>query len=194
VGDDCPLLLMVSRLVKEKDLLELIDLDSLLKRRGLRYRFALVGDGPLRAALQRSLTDAHFTGELVGPELWRWYASADIFVFPSTTETFGNVVQEAMAAGLATVVVDKGGPPSLLEDGVSGLVAKPNRPEDLAAKVAGLIENPALRRDMGMRARDLACTRTWEAINGRLLQDYQALVNDRCRPTAEGKERKDHEA
>jgi glycosyltransferase involved in cell wall biosynthesis len=158
-------------------------MDRALKRRNLRYRFALVGDGPFRAVLQRGLPDAHFTGELTGPELARWYASADIFVFPSTTETFGNVVQEAMASGLATIVVDKGGPSSLLENGVSGLVARANQPEDLAQRVALLIESPALRQELAARARGLACSRTWEAVISGLLRDYDAMIAEK-RPIA----------
>jgi phosphatidylinositol alpha 1,6-mannosyltransferase len=179
VDDECPLLLMVSRLVKEKDLEDLIQMDQALKRKGLRFEFALVGDGALRPLLQRGLPDAHFTGELTGPELSRWYASADIFVFPSTTETFGNVVQEAMASGLATVVVDKGGPSGLLQNGVSGLVARSNQPEDLAEHVASLIQSPPLRKEMGARARKEACTRTWEAVIDGLLHDYESMIAEK---------------
>ena len=175
--EDTPLLLMVSRLVKEKDLADLIGIDRVLKRRGLKYRLALVGDGPFRAELERGLPDAHFAGQQVGVELARWYASADVFVFPSTTETFGNVVQEAMASGLATVVVDKGGPSSLLQDGVSGLVARANDVDEIAAKVAGLIEDPQRRRRMGEEARSLAMTRTWDVVNGALIGAYESMAS-----------------
>jgi glycosyltransferase involved in cell wall biosynthesis len=178
-GDETPLLLMVSRLVKEKDLADLIEMDRSLKQRGLRYRFALVGDGPFRGALERGLPDARFAGQLVGKELSRWYASADIFVFPSTTETFGNVVQEAMASELGTIVVDKGGPPSLIEHGVTGLVAWANTPRDLASQVETLIKDPARRREMGRKAREVALQRTWKDINGALLRQYDALIAEK---------------
>jgi glycosyltransferase involved in cell wall biosynthesis len=177
LNEDTPLLLMVSRLVKEKDLADLIGMDRSLKQRGLKYRLALVGDGPFRAELERGLPDAYFAGQQVGMELARWYASGDIFVFPSTTETFGNVVQEAMASGLSTVVVNKGGPPSLLEDGVSGLMARAKDPADLAVKVAGLIEDQQRRRRLGEEARALAMTRTWDAVNGALISAYEAMAS-----------------
>lgn len=175
VDGETPLLLMVSRLVKEKDLDDLVGMDRHLKERGLNYRLALVGRGPYEAALRRKLPDAIFAGQQVGRDLSRWYASGDIFVFPSTTEAFGNVVQEAMASELATVVVDAGGPPGIMEDGVSGLVARPNDPRDLAYKVERLIEDGELRRRLGTEARSLMLNRTWGRINGALLDDYEEI-------------------
>jgi glycosyltransferase involved in cell wall biosynthesis len=174
--DETPVLLMVSRLVKEKDLHDLIDMNGILRARGLKYRMAIVGEGPYRRVLEKGLPEAVFSGLLVGEELARWYASGDIFVFPSTTETFGNVVQESMASGLATVVVNRGGPPELLEAGASGLVAQANDPRDLADKVAGLIANPALRHELGANARRVALTRPWKVINANLIAEYDALA------------------
>jgi glycosyltransferase involved in cell wall biosynthesis len=175
VDAETPLLLMVSRLVKEKDLDDLMTMDRLLKQRGLAYRLALVGKGPYEGALRRKLTDAIFAGQQVGAVLSRWYASGDIFVFPSTTEAFGNVVQEAMASELATVVVDAGGPPGIMEDGVSGLVARPNNPRDLADKVESLIRDAGLRRRLGTEARTQMLGRTWDRVNGGLLNDYEEI-------------------
>src|SRR5205085_1678109 len=94
-----PIVLMVSRLVKEKDLADLVKMERILARRGVPHRLVLVGDGPMRAELERELPDAYFAGHQEGEALGRWYASGDVFVFPSTTETFGNVVLEAMASG-----------------------------------------------------------------------------------------------
>ena len=176
VDEATPLLLMVSRLVKEKDLGDLVEMDGILRQRRLRYRLALVGRGPYEAPLRRALPHAIFAGQQVGPALSRWYASADIFVFPSTTEAFGNVVQEAMASGLATVVVDAGGPPGIMQDGVSGIVARPRAPQDLADSVEGLIRDGDLRRSLGAQARKHVVGNTWERVNGALLADYEDVV------------------
>jgi phosphatidylinositol alpha 1,6-mannosyltransferase len=175
--DGTPILLMVSRLVKEKDMADLVEMDRILRRRGNTHRLVLVGDGPMRAELQAALPDAHFAGHQGGEPLARWYASGDVFVFPSTTETFGNVVLEAQASGLPTVVVDKGGPADLVQPGRTGMIARSNDPADLAAKCETLLRDPALRAEMGARAREAAAERDWAAINGRLIRSYQEIVD-----------------
>jgi glycosyltransferase involved in cell wall biosynthesis len=177
VSDEVPLLLLVSRLVKEKDLADLVEVDRLLRGRGVRFRLALVGDGPMRAELEALLPHAHFAGHQAGTELARWYASADVFVFPSTTETFGNVVLEALASGLPAVVVDRGGPPDQIKGGETGYIARANDAADLAGRVGALLTDAALRRAMGERARE-AATREhdWEAINRRLIEGYRRVI------------------
>jgi len=175
-GPTVPLLLMVSRLVKEKDLADLAGMDRILRARGTPYRLALVGDGPMRAELERQMPQAHFAGKRTGDDLARWYASADIFVFPSTTETFGNVVLEALASGLPAVVVDRGGPQHVIEPGRSGLVARANDPAHLADTVERLIRDPALRRRMGEHGRAQAEKRSWEAVNQQLIASYERVI------------------
>jgi glycosyltransferase involved in cell wall biosynthesis len=174
--DDTPVLLMVSRLVKEKDLADLVEAERILRARGSGHRLVLVGDGPMRGELQRALPHAHFAGHQTGDALARWYASGDVFVFPSTTETFGNVILEAQASGLPAVVVDRGGPPDLVEPGETGFIAKANDPADFAGKVQALLADPAERRRMGCRAREAAAQRDWSAINGRLVESYRRVV------------------
>lgn len=175
--DDVPLVLMVSRLVKEKDLLDLPPMARSLEKRGHEFRLVLVGDGPLRARLEEQLPDAVFVGYQSGEALSRWYASADIFVFPSTTETFGNVVQEALASGVPAVVVDRGGPQTVIEPGVTGLVARANDPLDLAEKVGRLLADPALRQRMAAAARRQTEGRSWERINDELLDGYRQVLD-----------------
>jgi phosphatidylinositol alpha 1,6-mannosyltransferase len=175
-GEGTPIVLMVSRLVKEKDLADLVEMHRVLQARGAEYRLALVGDGPMREELEEALPDAHFAGHQHGEALARWYASADLFVFPSTTETFGNVVLEALASGLPAVVVDRGGPPDQIEPGVNGFIARPNDPADLAGHVQRLLRDPELRRRMGEAAAGEARDRDWGAINGRLLESYARVV------------------
>lgn len=171
-----PIVLLVSRLVKEKNLAQLVAADRLLRARGFTYRLALVGDGPERRNLVRALPHAHFAGHQTGADLARFYASADVFVLPSTTETFANVVQEAMASGLPAVVADRGGPPGVIEPGRSGLVARADDATALADCVAVLLADPERREAMGRAAREQAEQRTWEAVNEVLLREYQALA------------------
>lgn len=179
-NDDTPMLLMVSRLVKEKDMADLVAMDRELRSRGVVYRLAIVGTGPLREWMEKSLPDAHFAGHQSGERLSQWYASGDVFVFPSTTETFANVVQESMASGVPAVVVDRGGPPGVIEPDVSGLVARANDPVHLADRVETLLRDRALRERMGTAARERAAARTWDAVNGVLLREYEALVGTRA--------------
>jgi glycosyltransferase involved in cell wall biosynthesis len=174
--DDTPVLLLVSRLVKEKDLADLVEMDGVLRAREVRHRLVLVGDGPMRAELEERLPHAHFAGPQTGEALARWYASGDVFVFPSTTETFGNVVTEALASGLPAVVVDRGGPPDQIEPGENGWIARANDPADLADRVASLLRDPQARGRMALRAVASARERDWSAINGRLLDSYAAVV------------------
>lgn len=176
---DRPIVLMVSRLVKEKDLLELIDLDRELAGRGQRFRLVLVGDGPLRSTLEAALPDAYFAGHQAGSDLARWFASADVFVFPSTTETLGNVVLEALASGLPAVVVNRGGPQDLVDHGETGYVVPANDPPAMAEAVARLLDRPELRQAMGEAARRSASPRNWEEINGALVDSYRSVIADR---------------
>lgn len=175
-GDDIPMVLMVSRLVKEKDLLDLPPMARHLEAAGHRFRLVLVGDGPLHATLAQQLPDAHFAGHQSGDDLARWYASADVFVFPSTTETFGNVVQESLASGVPAVVSDVGGPKTVIRPGATGLVARANDPAHLAEQVGTLLSDPARRAAMGRAARAQTEGRTWERVNDRLLDGYRAVV------------------
>ena len=174
--DDTPVLLLVSRLVKEKNLADLVAAEKILRERGATHKLVFVGDGPMRGELERALPHAHFAGHQTGEALARWYASGDAFVFPSTTETFGNVILEAAASGLPAVVVDAGGPPDLVEPGETGFIARPNDPADFAAQVERLLADPAERKRMGCRAREAAAERDWSAINGRLVESYRRVV------------------
>src|SRR6202011_3886324 len=99
------------------------------------------------------MPDAVFTGYLRGKELAAAYASADVFAFPSTTDTFGNVIIEAQASGVPVVVSDSGGPKELVEDRANGLITKSHDVDDFTRAVRELIVDPQLRQQMGSRAR-----------------------------------------
>ena len=115
-----------------------------------------VGDGPLRGALERANPDCLFTGSLRGEALARAFASADLFVFPSRSETFGNVTLEAMASGIATVAFDYGAAREHLRDGLHGAAIPPDDDEAFVAAVAHIAGGPdamSTLRTMGARAR-----------------------------------------
>lgn len=171
-----PLLLFVGRLVKEKDLDDLVQIDKILRNRGLTFKFVIVGDGPMREELEMQLPDAHFTGYLHGTELSTMYASSDIFVFPSTTETFGNVILEAFASGLPVVTVDKGGVSDLVLDGRNGYICPSNQPVKLADKIQHILKNKDLKAELGKQALVHARSYSWDAINSNLLGHYKELI------------------
>jgi phosphatidylinositol alpha 1,6-mannosyltransferase len=173
---EVPVLLFVSRLVKEKDLGDLIGVEAILRARSVRFRLVIVGDGPSRAELEKALPGAHFAGHLAGEELARCYASADVFVFPSTTETFGNVVLEALASGLPAVVVDRGGPADLIRSGENGFVARSNDSSDIAGYVERILRDEALRRRLATGARESARSRDWDSVNGALVDSYATVI------------------
>lgn len=176
VSESVPLLLLVSRLVKEKDLADLIGVDRELRGRGVRFRLALVGDGPMRKELETALPEAVFAGHRAGAELARWYASADVFVFPSTTETLGNVVLEALASGIPAVVVDRGGPQDLVTHGETGYVAAANDIHAISDRLEPLLRDAGIRSRMGEAGRRSAVDRDWHTINRGLIESYRNLL------------------
>ena len=142
-GENVPILLYVGRLGREKNLRYLIQAMQLLARRGgggagARFKLVIVGQGPMRRTLVANLPDAHFTGPLEGAELSRWYASADVFVFPSIAETFGNVVLEAFASGLPVVGIDAGSVRELVIPHSNGRLAPVDSPAAFADHVHSL--------------------------------------------------------
>jgi glycosyltransferase involved in cell wall biosynthesis len=154
-------LLYVGRISKEKDLDVLAQAYRQLRDEGLPIQLYLVGDGPYLQALHETMPEAIFTGYLRGKELAAAYASADVFVFPSTTDTFGNVVIEAQASGVPVIVSDTGGPKELVEANVNGLVTKSHDVEDLARAIRDLVNDKRKRNQMSRQARQAVIDRSW---------------------------------
>lgn len=173
-----PLLLFVGRMVAEKNLAELAQAAHWLRQRGYRFHLAFAGDGPYRPVMEKQLPQDHFFGFIQGQKLSRLYASSDLFAFPSTTETFGNVVLEAFASGLPVVGVRKGGVADVVQTGVNGLLARPNDFLDFAQKIKFLLDRPALMRQYRKGALKTATHYDWPTINGRLIAHYDFLIKN----------------
>ncbi|HJT80436.1 MAG TPA: glycosyltransferase [Chthoniobacterales bacterium] len=153
-------LLYVGRISKEKNLDVLASAYRRLRDEGLPVELLMVGHGPYSDALADALPDAIFTGYLRGKDLAAAYASADVFAFPSTTDTFGNVIIEAQASGVPVVVSDAGGPKELVTE-QNGIVTKSHDVDDFTRAIRQLVVNSELRHEMGLHARESVVNRTW---------------------------------
>jgi glycosyltransferase involved in cell wall biosynthesis len=158
--------LYVGRLSREKNTALLVDAFDRLLQAGQPVSLVLVGDGPYREELQMQCAGrpAVFTGFLTGEELAAAYASADVMVFPSTTDTFGNVVLEAQASGLPVIVSDRGGPPDIVGRHKSGIVVDVSRPESLAEAMTLLCTSPQIRQKLRERGLRNANECSWQRV------------------------------
>ena len=180
-GGEKPVILFVSRLVWEKDLRVLAGMHDLLRSRRDDFVMVIVGDGHARAEFEQMMPGAHFLGYQSGTTLAESFASSDIFVFPSTTETFGLVTLEAMASRLAAVAARAGGAEELLVHGKSGLLAEPFSAVDLARKVEWLLDYPRFRQKLSEQAYVRAHEYRWEAIFSRLFSSYAEIIEEHAR-------------
>jgi glycosyltransferase involved in cell wall biosynthesis len=173
------LLGFVGRLSVEKNIGLLVEIESELERLGVEnFRFLVVGHGGDEAWLRERLHRAEFTGVLRGEELSRAYANMDLFVFPSHTDTFGNVVLEALASGVPAIVTPDGGPKTIVKDGETGRIAGD---AEFAPAVAGLLADPAEMARMSQAARAYALTASWDSVFEGVYAGYEEL-----KPKAEG--------
>jgi phosphatidylinositol alpha 1,6-mannosyltransferase len=173
------LLLYVGRLAAEKGLDVLVE--AVKEMEGVRL--VLVGDGPSRAALAQRLEGApvHFADYLRGAELSRAYASADLFVFPSDTETFGQVIQEAMAAGLPVVAARAGGAIDIVREGVTGTLFTPGSVREMRGQIGRQVRDNARRIVQGKAGRVAAERRSWSNVMDELLVHYRSITQRRQR-------------
>jgi phosphatidylinositol alpha 1,6-mannosyltransferase len=192
VEDGTPLLLYVGRLAREKRVADLAPMlrnltqGSHASRRSERVHLAIVGDGPARVELEQTFAGlpVTFTGYLRGEALATAYASSDLFVFPSDSEAFGNVVLEAMASGLPVVAAAAGGIEDLVEHEATGRLFAPTDTTDLEACIRHELEDPTARRRHGQAGRSAALARTWSRQQRLLLVHYAAVANDTPAHTA----------
>ena len=181
LSPDLPTICFVSRLVWEKGLAVFASVVEKLRDRGPQFQTLIVGDGPARATLEARLTDAHFTGHLSGRSLAQAYASTDIFLFPSDTETFGNVVLEAMASGVAVVGADYAGIAELVEHRISGLLAPAGEVDAFTHCTETLLNHSDLRQACAAAALERAQRYRWDAVLKRMLSYYEDVLV--ARPT-----------
>lgn len=174
IGENELVILHVSRLVREK---RLDTLTAALNKIAVPHRVVIVGDGPDRGFAEAKLPHAVFTGFLSGDELADAYASSDIFVFPSDSESFGNVTLEAMASGLACVCADATGSRSLVVAGETGFLAPADDAEAFSRHITHLAQDESLRRRMGLAARARSLSFSWDETLARLLGYYRALLS-----------------
>ena len=175
----------VSRLVKEKGLDVYADTVRALQAESVPVRALVVGDGPEREALEAELPTAVFTGHLSGDEIATAYASSDVFLFPSETETFGNVTLEAMASGLAVVAADAAGTASLIADGETGLLCPPRDRAAFLDATRRAATDSALRQRLGDAARQSAGAYDWSEVLARMVGYYRGAID--ARSASEGR-------
>lgn len=177
VQDDEVIISYVGRIVWEKGLRVFADVIESLKARGIPHRAMMVGDGPAQDELMQRLPDTIFTGYLEGDDLARAYASSDVFLFPSDTETFGNVTLEAMASGLPAVCADATGSRSLVDHGTTGFLATPRDAQSFLDATERLVMDNALREEMGRNALAKSRHYEWGAVMARLASYYEEVVD-----------------
>jgi glycosyltransferase involved in cell wall biosynthesis len=169
-------ILSVSRLSWPKDLKTLMRIYQILKKERDDFTVVIAGDGPARAEMERTMPDAVFLGHIEKGELSEVYASSDILLFPSSTETFGNVSIEAMSSGLVPVVANVGGSESVVQDRVTGLHAEAKNAEDFASKVNMLLDDEPLRSTLRTNGIAFAHENTWDKVFGRFLDIYKEYI------------------
>ena len=171
-----PIVILYSgRLVAYKDVHVLADVYQKFHTGPERpVRFVVAGSGPKMKSLKRRMPEAVFTGYLLGDDLARVYANSDLLLFPSPTESFGNVVLEALASGIPAVVSDRGGCQEIIAQSGGGLVARTGIVSDFYGQCRRLIDDPNLRLKMGQRGLEFARGRTWDVITDWLVKELTA--------------------
>jgi glycosyltransferase involved in cell wall biosynthesis len=175
---DAPVLLSVGRIAPEKNLHVVIDAYRALVRRAPGARCVVVGDGPDRAALEAANPDIVFAGTRRGDELAAYYASADLFVFPSLTETFGNVVLEAMASGVPVVAYAEAAAREFIRNGQNGIRVAPGNEGGLVERAAALGADATVRAAMGVAARNSVAGLSPESVVAEFESIMQSLAEE----------------
>ena len=175
VNDDIFRFGFVGRLRAEKNVRLLADLEKeLIKAGKTSFEFFIVGEGNEREWLEKNMQNAEFTGFLENEQLFEAYAKMDVFVFPSETETFGNVVQEANASGVPCIVTNQGGPKFIVRHGENGFIAE--NFSDFVKYSLELLENPAKLTEMKKKSRAFAMSRSWDAVFETVYETYRDAI------------------
>ena len=173
-GNSNPTILFASRLVWEKNLETLIAIYTAIRKKNVEVNILIAGDGVARKACEKRMPTAIFVGKLEHTELAVLYASADIFLFPSISETYGNVVLEAMSSGLPCIVANGGGSADFIEQGVNGFKCSPQDAEDYLSKIQLLLADASLRKQFAEKGLAQSKNCNWEQLTEIYFND---LVN-----------------
>jgi glycosyltransferase involved in cell wall biosynthesis len=179
--DSSPVVLHVGRMAAEKNYGLVFRAFAAMRAANPRCRFVLAGEGPLKERLRREHPDCIFAGFYSRKEIGRHYASADIYIHASLTETFGNVLTEAMASGLAVAGFDYAAARQFIRDGENGLRVPCDQPEALIAAAVRLATDADLRQRLRLAARPTLESQSWDNVIGRFESDLQEVV-DSTRP------------
>lgn len=180
VGPGDLLVTYIGRIAKEKNLAQLLQAWEELRSHRGSAQLALVGGGPLEDEIRRrEIPGVHVLGLRHDRELSEAYASADMFVFPSATETFGNSLLEAMGSGLPSLAVSAGGVLEFARHGENAWLVEPNCATALAEGMHRLMEDPDLRLRLSEGALGAAAERRWDQVYDQLLDDYREAVESR---------------
>lgn len=167
----------VGRLSIEKNVTLLATVQEELEKMGHKsFRFLIVGHGAEEQWLRERLPRAEIPGVLKGEALSTAYANMDLFVFPSHTDTFGNVVLEALASGVPAIVTRDGGPCTIVRDGVTGRIVDD---ADFADAVAGVLGDPEKHTEMRLAAREYALTMSWDSVFEGVYAAYETMLSQR---------------
>ena len=172
-GPGTTVALSVGRLAPEKNLGVVLDAFEQMRDDDARVGLVLVGDGPEKARLMHSHPHVRFAGVRRGEDLAMHYASADVFLFPSMTETYGNVVPEAMASGLAVVSFDCAAAGQLISHGDNGLLARGGNTSEFCRQARRLAGEMAFTRQLGRHARERALYLDWGRIVDAVVREYE---------------------
>ncbi|MGH6705677.1 MAG: glycosyltransferase family 4 protein [Sphingomicrobium sp.] len=181
IGDDDMVVAFLGRLVLEKGLDVFADAIDAARAKGVPLKVLAIGDGPARGYFEERLPNAVYTGQLTGTDLAVALASADVFLNPSITETFGNVTLEAMACALPVVAAAASGARSLVNDGVTGRLSRPGDIDAFATALADYQRDPELRMRHGQAGLEFARTMDWDEINGAVMHVYERVIERRRR-------------
>lgn len=176
-GPETPVCLYVGRLAPEKNLDQVEASFAAVRARHPAARMVWIGDGPAERGLRQRHPDHHFAGRRIGEDLAAHYASADLFLFPSLSETYGNVVSEAMASGLAVVAYRSAAAAELIVHGINGMSVTPGDGLAFSQAVIDLLDAPGARQRQGKAARSTVAARSWSAVVAAFEQVAKAAVS-----------------
>lgn len=184
--EDTLAVVYLGRLAQEKNLPQVVAAFEAIAQRRPTARLVLIGDGPMRQALESQCPNAIFTGMLKGPELAQALASTDLFLFPSETETYGNVVAEAMASGVPTVAYRMAAAGELIRDGLNGWAVEPGQPQAFVQAAVDAACDDGLRQRVALRCANDLQGLDWDSVTQQFERALLRLVDEQQRLSMAG--------